>query len=536
MLKVIDWVLQHCGSSLAKALNSKRFAQLLKREEQILATKSDSYEAIALRTGHLMMGSLLNRMPERQAIAEALAMNGCSQPSAEERALIHLCGEKIISAARKCLPDSIVQMAKRWKTVDADEQLAIVRELYFELRSESQEAKGTLTMKVIEDGRDDEEHHQLMSDRGFIPGLYGKWNKETNLANCQGKTQMLLAFAKLAGAKAMVVHPITQIKDIETLERRNFKQCVVRDLTDRGLINGSSEFSESLRAGYYDDKIRDQRSQCFHVGVVLQLQDGRWVMVDPHGLSWGLLSDEWNIPGIRPILQKYQTVLPGLALVAKDETTGKAILKEIAAKAMDLLHRSRVMEEKIKAKVKTLADLIDVLYESEDFDLLMQMNWKQEGHEPLDLSNQQIRKYAVMLSIMGEEDMFNFGAMFDPNFLQKKIGIWLTFYHCVAMNLFLNRESDDGKMVHPVCEVSVSADWAVAISAINSATWHCESEDRKSQAEFFVRNSFDQVTLYNAASLARTPVGTAAYEALRSLKYLHQLCLRKIQIVERGWF
>jgi hypothetical protein len=313
---------------------------------------------------------------------------------------------------------------------------------------------------------------------------------------------------------------------------------VVDDLSARGLEDGCPEFTAGLSAGYYDDLIRDKNSECFHVGVVLKLRDGRWVMIDPHGLCWGLLSDEWNMADVSKVLKKYQGVLPGLTLVAKDEHAGEAVLDGVQSKALDLINRSRRMEEKIRARVRTVMDLVEVMLESEDFDLLMHMDDERTGQELLDFSSPEFREYAVMLTAMGgQENLFNFPAVFDPKFLEKRIKSWLTYYHACAMNMFLNRETDEGKLVHPICEVPASVEWAVAISAINSARFRIEPDtDREGIEEFFIRNSFDQTTLFNAAGLLHEQLGIAAGETLRSLRHVHPMCARRIQYQERRFW
>ncbi len=533
MLGIIDWILQTCGSSLQQGLKSSRFSNLLKKEERIATIKTDTDQGIAYQAGHLVMGTLLAHLPEKLAIEQGGKSIGVIGSSCEERALIHLCGEKILATAKKCLSIKVRKLAELWKSASADEQLHIVQDLYFEFRTESQNSKGELSMEAVNDSLVRSQGRRTQDELAYLPGLYRAWNKQTSPANCQGKTQMLLAFAKLAGAEAVVLHPIEHAKDYVTQKRREIKKAVEEDFITRGLESGCQIFAGSLSASHIDDQMRDKDAECFHVGLALKLTDGRWVMLDPHGLSWGLIPKEWRMESAITMLQKYRDVLPGLTVIAGNRDTNKALVDSLVSQAQDLLERSRKMGERIKVEVRFIPDLIDVICESEDFDILMRLNAEQEGNPLLDFSNPELRKYAVMLLVMGgQEVVFDLNQMLDPNLLEKRIKVWLTFYHACAMNLFLNRETDQGLLIHPICEVSASAEWSVAISAINSARFDRRDLENENET-FFVRNSFDQTSLYNAVGLFDRSIGVAAEKALQSLPYKHPMCERKLQIIER---
>jgi len=539
MLKVINWALTHCGSSLEKVLKSKRFAVLLDKESKVSTVDQSSNEGIALKAGHLGFGKLINCLPEKEAVEQAKALGGVEKYSHEERALIRICGEMIVRAASKCLPENVLLMAKRWKAATSDEQILIARELFYEFRSEGQNARGEMSMKRLQEKMIEGQKRREKEEWGYLPGLYKAWNRENCPANCQGKTQMLVAFAKLAGAKVIVVHPIEHANEYVTRKRREVKQAVIDDLMARGLEDGSQEFADGMSAGYYDDLMKDKDGECFHVGVALELRDGRWVMVDPHGLSWGLIPESWNLSQARQVLKKYQAVLPGLTVVAGNSKAGRAVVDGMVARAYDVLERSRKMGENIKSNVRSIPDLVSVVRESDDFELLFRLNSELTGEPEIDFSIPERRELAVMLTVMGGmEAAFDFTAMLDPSFLEKRIKSWLTFYHACVMNIFLNREGDDGKLIHPICEVSADVEWAIAISAINSACFDCHYGRDEEEENFFIRNSFDQTSLYNAMRFRNEPIGVAAHKTLKSLAFIHPMCVRRIKSMERssyGW-
>ncbi len=543
MLSIIDWILETCGSSLQVALESEHFSSLLEREKQIAAIKSNTDQGVAYRFGHLVMGTLFARMSEKSAIEQARKSNEVAIPSLEERALIHLCGEEIVSSAEKCLTQVVRDLAKLWLTSSADEQLKIVRKLFFEFRTESQNSTGDdLTLEYVHKKLAGDFLHRERDHLAYLPGLYKTWDKVECPANCQGKAQMLLAFAKLAGAESVVVHPIEHASEYTTKKRREVMRKIESDLVSRDLGSSCPMFTEGLVAGRLDEWIRDMNHECFHIGVALRLKDERWVMLDPHGLVWGVIPKEWGLEMAITILNKYRDVLPGLAVVGGDPNTNHVVVDNLVSEAHKILDLSRRMEERIRNEVHSIMDLIVAVSESNDLDFLLALCAKQDGESPPSFSDLENRRYATMM-LLFQGDMtvlFDYSRMLDQNFLEKTVKTWLSFYHACAANMFMNSESDRGLLIHPVCEVSASSEWSIAISAINSARFDqssgCCPEEEES---FFVRNSFDQTCLFNAVHLQNEEVGIAARRALQSLPYQHPMCVRKLQIVERrcrnGW-
>ena len=534
MISVIDWVLKHCGSSLEKVTTSKRFTFLRRAEGKNKNLKKGSDRDLAFRAGHLRMGSWLNNMSENEALKRArqfVGENPCF-PSLDERILIRLCGEELISSATNCLPDSVLELAKQWQNSTVEKQIDIVRQLFFEFRSNGQNTRGTLSVDLIREKIESSHYRQEEERRGYLPGLYGKWDQNTSPAHCQGKSQMLLAFAKFAGIEAMIVHPVIHVKDKMRKIIREFRQIVVKDLTERGLKDSCEMLADSLSASFLDDRLRDKDAECFHVGVIFKLKDGRWIMIDPHGLSWGLIPESWNLEKTCKTLRKYRSVLPGLTITAGDEQSGDEIIKGKIKLGLDLIRRSREMGQQVQEKVENVMDFVDILNRSDDFDLLLKLESEESGKElSVDLSNPEIRRYAVMMMVFGGmEEMMSMKALFDPNFLKKRIDSWLSFYHCCAMNLFLEKETNEGKLIHPICDIAADPVWSVAIAAMNAASIDLRKNVSEEESyHFFVRNSFDQTTLYNAVFSRDPLLGRAAQKTLLSMRYLHPMCARRLE-------
>jgi hypothetical protein len=203
-----------------------------------------------------------------------------------------------------------------------------------------------------------------------------------------------------------------------------------------------------------------------------------------------------------------------------------------------LLERSRKIEKIVRENGGSIMDLIDAVVDSKDMDILLRNEELEKGKEliPASLSDPEIRRYVATVLVLGGEDkLYDIGAMFDPNFSEKRIRSFVTWYHASAMNLFGNQLNDNGKLVHDVCEFGLP-EYHIAMSALNSLTWHF-GRPNSSEHRFFLDYSFDQVSLHNA--LADREVGQAAAQALKALPFVHALCQWKLDrlsyLTERGF-
>lgn len=528
ILDAIEWGLKiGCKSSLVEMLQSKGFSRLMADYANLETRFSpDTDEGIALRAGHLNMGRLFNTLPEADAIEEAKSCAKVSGSSGDFSVMVRCFGEALVKTAAECLPPDIMAMAREWKATDSSRQIEIARQLYSAFRSETQESAGGITMQSARK-RIERKLRKKDDERNILPALYGTWDKKTCLANCQGKMQMLTAFGRLAGARVLCAGSIRQSRRELEEFRRTLIGEIVADLRARGLEDADAGLSESIAASQVESSAELEES--FHVCVALELRDGRWVLIDPHGMAWGVLSDVWDLGNTYRILSKYAVVLPGLQIIRHDHGESKRVLEYKLGEARDLLSRSKRMEETIRASATSVMDLIDAIVASEDLDILMRNERAEAGCESFNLSNPIVRRYAVTVLVMGGgKKMWDIGRMIDPNFLEARIRSWVTFYHANAANLFKDQLSDQGKLLHPVCEFGMP-EYHIAIAAINSLTWRFGRRP-SIVVKFFLDYSFDQVSLHNA--LFDSEIGQAAARTLKALPFVHSASKWKLE----RWF
>lgn len=522
-----------CGLTQEQAIQSVRYQQLVSSQRMLSERyAADTAEGIALRAGHLLMGKLFNTLPEKEALRKAKGMRSLFGHGIEWRALITLLGEEIIRAATRCLPPDIIAMAEEWKEVSPEWQIEIARELYFLFQSQSQRREKTLNWQVL----DEELTRSLIeefseSSNAILPLQYGLWDKDISPANCQGKTQMLIAFARLADAEVMTVHSITSAKDTLDQWRRIAKERLSQDIEERGIEYPDPEFAESMAAEQFRDSFNELKGGSFHLGAALQLKDGRWVLVDPHGMDWGVFSESWDVPSIFAFLKKYQEALPGLTLLRSSREEVQNLFEQKMRELDELLARSRNLERAIGPNPQ-LPDIVEALKNSEEMEFILGTM----GAGEVDLSDPKKREYAAWMIGVGDmTDPETLYRVMGKDVVKKRIGSVLTIYHYLAMQSLRDQVNDAGVLLHPECEFSLP-EYSIAMSIINSL---CKRET-VADKQFFLDYVFDQVALYNAIEVvpfwrevkrgSEMPLVHAAAEALQALPFIHTMCRKKLQM------
>jgi hypothetical protein len=474
-----------------------------------------------------LFGRLINTVGERMALVGARHVSPSFGLGIELRPLVQITGEELVRAAADCLTQDIKGLAKKWQGSTADEQVDICRMLYYRLRSTSQNPKGELTMDVLVESIESNMRSNERHVDKVLPRRYGMWNPDSCVANCQGKTQMLVAFAHLAGARVVTVHPLKHAGKVLNSLRGRIYEKIVGDMKKRNITHIDATFEESIRTGRLD-LLRRASDEYFHVCVCIQVADGRWVLIDPHGLNFGIMGDGWGMSEITNKLDRYHEVLPGLNILATDKGRHERMSKDMEVKTDELIARSVKLEKHLSTATDPF-DLIEALIGSGELRYLVE-SFSEHSQETLDTAFSDpdyVNAVASMLAFGGPIDIL--GGI-QESFLKRRVHTIITAYHCLAMNGCNNELTDNGTLVHPECEFS-HPEYSVAISAINSlVSRYCSEVNR-----FFMDYSFDQTSMYNALRGLMSPwcnkedvaIAEAAAKTLVTLPVQHPLCRRR---------
>lgn len=505
-----------CGVDFAQAVRSARYQELLESELSLAERfPVGTDQGTALRAGVRNMGMLLNSgKPEQEALAQAAAL-GCAPRSYEMRALIRLLGETVVAEAGKCLPQEAIDMAEQWKTAGAEEQIGIAGKLCH-LFIDEQQRRGQGSHPTFENVQrhllENLEHNLDFTDERVLPRLYGKWG-QGGRPNCQGKTQMIIAFARLANAPVLAVSPVLSAHKLKSEWQQVVLRRIKRDLIARNLMDAEPEFSEGILADEMRLRFELNKPDFFHVGAALKLRDGRWVMVDPHVLTWGVFSDSYGMDRVEGLLAKYGEVVPGISIQASDTESPKRLQAEKMEELESLLDRSRRLEEKLRAAGQDIFAVIQAYSDFGEPEFAM----KESGVDVETLRTALDPVQISMMTFLGLDGP-SLEMFVDPQgFLNRRIGVAVTYAHCIAANRFRDQDTLEGRMIHPVCELGL-AEYHTAIALFNTL-----EEASTARNRFFLDHSFDQVTFHNLINWGSMDSETAkaAAEAVATLPFVH---------------
>lgn len=528
---------QGCGMSLQDAMTSKRFSDLL-HKEKVLANRHSkrTHRGLALRLGHMHMGTLLNTYHEKEALKYATSLLHESTYNAELRALTRYLGECIVFAAGECLPADVLRLADEWKTCDVDRQIEIAGILFERLISPSQEG-GIMNEENFFKLAFDWMEHRDCHPRKILPKLYGMWG-EGGEPNCQGKAQMLTAFGRCASTKVLCIDPIRDVRSIERSSFRSILDLVLADIEARGL-EADAELQHSIDVTENYLLADTFRPDSYHVAVMLHLRDGRWVLIDPHCLTWGVLPAEWNIPHIAKMLEKYDDVLPGLSIASHDHGATDRWHRQRIQRTKELLERSHLMQAEIESAHGNPADLIDICKKSSHVAFMM----LDAGMPPEFISAMGQESAAIYTLFGGLEDVMNpMRFAFDEEFRRKKIGSWLTYFHFTALDKAGAEHhvmARNGGLLHAICEFGLP-EFHIGLNIVHSIANTANGNDVILR-EFMQENSFSQLQLGNALRgylYGRTKddrsyiCAARAEQALRRIPFLHPICAQALKLVD----
>jgi len=530
-----------CGVRFTDVLTSARYEELATQQETLKQRfPANTHRGIALRAGHLVMGKLFNTLSEKAALARAKHEASEFGHGMELRSLIRLLGEHLIVAAEKCLPDEVVSMASEWSDLTAHEQLAITEKLFYLFRSKSQEASDApISMETLDASiRKSRQVAYRFNSSVVLPQQYGRWHAENEVVDCQGKTQMLVAFARLAGAPVMCVSPISFAKtDFMDQWRSDISNQVMQHIQKRGIKFPSEIFWSGCQAEIYLSLSRRLNPRSFHVCVAIQLKDKRWVMIDPHSINWGVFPNFWELDKLYTQLHKYAEVLPGLSLIAHDQGFHQQLYEQHKERILTWLARSEKLQDAIGTP-ETPMDIANALIETDEIAFILREMAIEDGCSPPEIFPPEYKQLMAMAMALGADDPFDsmgkvFEIMHDPDGLKKRVGEILTIYHFLIIQSLGDQVNVGGGLLHPQCEFAL-ADYQIATSVLNSLMLDFQLGHELNA--FMLNYSFGQMELSNATTDGRTSLkragselARAAAHALYALPFRHSVSEHKLR-------
>ncbi len=219
-----------------------------------------------------------------------------------EAALFAHLGESLIEAGAVCLPPTLVDLAQDWPERAPESQLIILEQVY-------------RTLQVWGPKRSLRARRSRQQAAQVLPFEHGPWGTGAYQPSCMGVGTLLMAFAKLCGARHYFAHVICPT-DAEVLRNQFMLVQEYLGFLSTTLPGPAKDpkFAGRMRkwlsAAIYD--MRRTENYDFHPALVIQLSDLRWVLVDPYlGVRAVLDDDSWGFQCIATRLEgeSYRSVI-----------------------------------------------------------------------------------------------------------------------------------------------------------------------------------------------------------------------------------
>jgi hypothetical protein len=361
---------------------------------------------------------------------------------------VGLFGKQMIEMAMKTLPEETVELAEKWKNQNSEEQLEILQKLFYLFRSKAQVEIPTTPQGIVKLLEFERKMNVGITYRNYLPYYFDQVEP-----NCLGKEMQLGAFMDLANARHYSALIIRSLSEIDCRETLKFIQDIREDLKKRNIENDPA-FEKSLEMQELAAKIRLDSEILFHAGIVVQLADKSWAMIDPYGVCWGKLPPEMQVE-----MEKADEFLsshegPVFKLIYTSE-----VEKEIAQKkkeAWEWVERSKKLDSlKLPLNLETLVEKlvelgVEEVIESPTFESVRDFNFD----DPV------VKKNFVELLVA---PLFHKG-------IKVVIDELITLYHLIAFSKFtqwFDTAREKGKIVHPAFEV-MKSDFSVGIGVLNN--------------------------------------------------------------------
>lgn len=518
-----------CGIEFEQILQSSNYQQRCWSARQRLESRDCQ---IARRAGYWHFGTLLNRMPERQALQRTRGYTALIPRNPDEEVLIQILGEQLVATATQVLGTELQTLAHDWSTLNIEDQ-RVALEILYDILCEC--ASG---IAFVRPHKSWQARWSTGSTTGKIPSIKYLPPYFPLLAfigqqpSCLGKTILQVAFARAAKIPALLATPVVSQGQVRNIGFAQALDTFFDFLGSRRLV------SEADQAEYLANKERARvidmsQMEAFHSAAALKLSDGSWHYVDPTMRMFGRLNEQ--VDRADRLLGKYQAALPGLSVCAHDNGRFEQLVRRV----------NRSVDNSIALADKLLASLMSRRYSFEEVICVIDQNrvaeyvlscrhgsLEERRKKPLwqcaldllitaaPVEDAQLNPSAMARKYNGESDEYRIAWI-------KRLCLFITFIGFEERAHQLYAEPD--RILDPVLQLS-RPEYAIGLSVLGSL---CYSHDYTLQPSFFLRHAFDQVLWHDSMETTRGAPHSKREERLlrltgrklMQLPYVHPSCL-----------
>ena len=350
---------QGCDVSLQNIQKSRRFRAARQRFSRSPREFRQAGESNIVNLGLWEFATAVNSIGETNA--RAMTPMSPQQPADPQvMALIESLGEQLIRTSKSSLPAGATDAAQKWGTLTADEQIKLAFTVSKALRTSTfsptkvfeDEPTLTVTGDEIDEWLQDTTWNDQDCDRYELSGIGDDrilkiWAttdpdrrprlgrdyraaeslpRSFNLTapipespNCLGFAILLCAFAELTGSEYLLSSHLEHRASQPMLWSALLGSSDARRMRELDIPLGD-EFEQQVELNTMRDlsKWSADEFNDFHYCLVIQLNDQRWLMIDPYQKTVAVLADVYGIDQAKATLRRYGNLYPGMTVLADD--------------------------------------------------------------------------------------------------------------------------------------------------------------------------------------------------------------------------
>lgn len=320
----------------------------------------NSVESIALSAGVHNFGRALHQTDLNTRRAASICKDiRRPVPSSTQQALLWLVGAGFVNYAYYWLSPIVRAIAPGWKELTAKEQLKILGTVSTELRK-------VLDAASLVESKESVEKYSLLRQmfikrdtRQFLPAKFGELAIDEH-QSCLGMSIMLTAFAARTGAKYMWVTPTLLKPGLEAEVKRGDLQRILTQY--RGCSSRDRKFFSLIKRTVEQMNVGAMALDDWHHAVVIQISDGRWVLLDPYMCATCVLKNTEELNQAYRVLIQYGYLLPGLTLQVGDLNTSLEYVANVRLNTENILSAAMAFREDMEQdRYRTVEDLLSSL-------------------------------------------------------------------------------------------------------------------------------------------------------------------------------
>ena len=338
-----------CGVSYETVLQSKEYAHLLNKERGMLSRAfARTRPGKVFRCSHFELSRLFDDFNFRPGADSVMRPRistsiGFRSGFLKQKVIVKLLGRKLVSAAKKKLPDEAILLAKDFRSSnDRQEKIRIAFTFYLLLRKIIRERQ--------KDNPDNETFWKLLDlyskkydKKNYLPAKLGKYGHSQSHPSCLGMAILLVAWGRLAKARVTLVTPFVCQDDLGWEVEGKIGNEILSEARKRGLLL-SRRFVNATKENIDKANVFSHTPNDFHAGIVIDI-DHVLMYIDPYFCQCGVLDPRcWHSAGTR-VLEKIKEVQPGVTITCCGNGYHQRNLEEYYKELKRALEVSRSFEK-----------------------------------------------------------------------------------------------------------------------------------------------------------------------------------------------